>query len=195
MRPAILPAAALVAALSVPAAGVAQPGPSRETVARAADEPITNVPGKRLVSVVVTYPPGGVSLPHRHAGSAFLYAYVLEGADGVKLDGFIQIGVAREDQPHYLRLMGRPDIDLGDLIGFGLGAIAAQTGRNGMGRPNHGVLAPVRTYESPADRRLEEAGFAEIAIVTLLLKETLVRVAEPGLVPAAVRPWEVTRGS
>jgi hypothetical protein len=57
------------------------------------------------------------------------------------------------------------------------------------------VLAPVRTYESPADRRLEEAGFAEIATVTLLLKETLVRVAEPSLVPAAVRPWEVTRGS
>jgi hypothetical protein len=57
------------------------------------------------------------------------------------------------------------------------------------------VLAPVRTYEAPADRRLEEAGFAEIATVTLLLKETLVRVAEPGLVPAAVRHLEVTRGS
>jgi hypothetical protein len=62
-------------------------------------------------------------------------------------------------------------------------------------RPNHGVLAPVRTYESPADRRLEEASFGEIAIVTLLLRETLVRVADPALVPAAVRPWEVTRGS
>ena len=81
------------------------------------------------------------------------------------------------------------------LVGFGLGEIARQTGKNGTGRPNHGVLAPVRTYESPADRRLEEAGFAEIATVTLLLKETLVRVAEPSLVPAAVRPWEVTRGS
>jgi hypothetical protein len=122
-------------------------------------------------------------------------AYVQEGADGMRLDGFIQIGVAREDQPHYLRLMGRPDVDLGGLVSFGLGAIAGQSGKNGTGRPNHGVLAPVRTYEAPADRRLEEAGFAEIAIVTLLLKETLVRVAEPGLVPAAVRPWEVTRGS
>jgi hypothetical protein len=122
-------------------------------------------------------------------------AYVQEGADGVRLDGFIQIGVAREDQPHYLRLLGRADVDLGPLIQFGLGAIAAQTERNGASRPNHGVLAPVRTYEAPADRRLEEAGFAEIATVTLLLKETLVRVAEPGLVPAAVRPWEVTRGS
>jgi hypothetical protein len=121
-------------------------------------------------------------------------AYVQESPDGARLDGFIQLGVAREDQPHYLRLLGRSDVDLSEVIGFGLGAIAAQTARNGTGRPNHGVLAPVRTYESPADRRLEEAGFAEIATVTLLLKETLVRVAEPGLVPASVRPWEVTRG-
>ena len=50
-----------------------------------------------------------------------------------------------------------------------------------------GVLAPVRTYESPIDRRLEEEGFASIATVTLLMKETLVRVAEPRLVPAGVR--------
>jgi hypothetical protein len=122
-------------------------------------------------------------------------AYVQDGKDGVRLDGFIQIGVAREDQPHYLRLLGRPEVDLGGLVAFGLGEIARQTEKNGTGHPDHGVLAPVRTYESPADRRLEEAGFAEIATVTLLLKETLVRVAEPGLVPAAVRPWEVTRGS
>ena len=57
------------------------------------------------------------------------------------------------------------------------------------------MLAPVRTYESPADRRLEESGFAEIATVTLLMKEMLVRVAEPSLVPATVRHLEVTRGS
>ena len=125
---------------------------------------------------------------------ADLDAYVLDGADGARIDAFIQIGVAREDQPHYLRLLGRPEVDLADLIGFGLGEIARQTGKNGTSRPNHGVLAPVRTYESPADRRLEEAGFAEIATVTLLLKETLVRVAEPGFVPAA-RHLEVTRGS
>jgi hypothetical protein len=48
-------------------------------------------------------------------------------------------------------------------------------------------MAPVRTYESRIDRRLEEAGFATIATVTLLMKETLVRVAEPALVPAGVR--------
>ena len=126
---------------------------------------------------------------------ADLDAYVLEAADGARIDGFIQIGVAREDQPHYLRLLVRPEVDSGDLIRFALGEIAAETGRNGVRHPNHGVLAPVRTYESPADRRLEDAGFAEIATVTLLLKETLVRVAEPSLVPAGVRHLEVTRGS
>jgi quercetin dioxygenase-like cupin family protein len=45
----------------------------------AADKPIPNLPGKRLVSLVVEYPPGVSSPPHRHAPSAFIYAYVLEG--------------------------------------------------------------------------------------------------------------------
>ena len=30
--------------------------------------------------MVVNYPPGGRSLPHRHAASAFIYAHVLSGA-------------------------------------------------------------------------------------------------------------------
>ena len=74
-----------------------------------------------------------------------------------------------------------------DLIAFGLGIIAARTAKGGDHRHEHGVIAPVRTYESPIDRRLEEAGFDSIASVTLLMKETLVRVAEPALVPAGVR--------
>ena len=76
---------------------------------------------------------------------------------------------------------------MSDLIDFGLGVIAARTIRGGDHRHEHGVIAPVRTYESPIDRRLEEAGFDSIASVTLLMKETLVRVAEPALVPAGVR--------
>ncbi len=46
------------------------------------------------------------------------------------------------------------------------------------------MIAPVRTYEAPINRRLEEAGFEPVATVSLLMKETLVRVAEPALVPA-----------
>jgi hypothetical protein len=59
--------------------------------------------------------------------------------------------------------------------------------KGGDQRHERGVIAPVRTYESPIDRRLEDAGFSSIASVTLLMKETLVRVAEPALVPAGVR--------
>ena len=40
---------------------------------------IPNIPGKSLVAVEVSYPPGGASLPHRHAHSAFIYAYVVSG--------------------------------------------------------------------------------------------------------------------
>ena len=41
---------------------------------------ITNVPGKSVVAVEVTYPPGGATPPHIHAKSAFIYAYVVSGA-------------------------------------------------------------------------------------------------------------------
>ena len=41
---------------------------------------LPNVEGKRMVSVVVSYPPGAKSPAHRHAASAFIYAYVLSGA-------------------------------------------------------------------------------------------------------------------
>jgi hypothetical protein len=117
-------------------------------------------------------------------------AFVQERAegDGTSLGGFLQIGVAKEDQPHYLKVLVRPDHDAGALIRYGLGVIAERTGRAGRSVQGNarqqGVISPVRTYESPLDRRLEEERFAPIATVSLLLKETLVRVAEPALVPA-----------
>jgi hypothetical protein len=110
-------------------------------------------------------------------------APILRFAD---VEGFVQVGVAKEAQPHYLKVMARPDADTSALIGFGLGIIAGAVAKDGR-HSEHGVIAPVRTYESPIDRRLEEAGFDSIASVTLLMKETLVRVAEPALVPAGVR--------
>jgi quercetin dioxygenase-like cupin family protein len=39
-----------------------------------------------MVAVVVTYPPGGKSLAHHHARSAFIYAYVLSGAIRSQVD-------------------------------------------------------------------------------------------------------------
>jgi hypothetical protein len=107
------------------------------------------------------------------------------GKDGTQLDGFVQVGVAKEDQPHYLKVLARPDADIVPLLRYSLGVIAARGDADRVHRL--GVLAPVRTYESPLDRRLEEEGFTSVATVTLLMKETLVRVAEPRLVPAGVR--------
>jgi len=109
------------------------------------------------------------------------------GRDGTQLDAFAQIGVAKEDQPHYLKLMARPGADVTDLVAYSLGSITARTERGSGRRLDQGVIAPVRTYESPIDGRLQDAGFDTIATVTLLMKETLVRVAEPALVPAGVR--------
>ncbi len=107
--------------------------------------------------------------------------------DPTTLDAYVQVGVAREDQPHYLKVIARPGFDVSELVDFGLGIIATRTAKGGDHRRERGVIAPVRTYESPIDRRMEEAGFDSVASVILLMKETLIRVAEPALVPAGVR--------
>lgn len=49
-----------------------------ETVNPVLRAPLLNAPGQELSAVVVRYPPGGKSAPHRHAGSVF--AYVLSGS-------------------------------------------------------------------------------------------------------------------
>ena len=77
----------MVPHLDTPTAGSTHAAPLRETVTVAADMPIPNLPGKRLVSHVVDYPPGGGSAPPRHARSAFIYAYVLSGEIRSQVDG------------------------------------------------------------------------------------------------------------
>jgi len=63
--------------------GLAQ---SSEDVRLVFEHVIPNIDGKRMVAVVVTYPPGGKSMPHHHAGSAFIYAHVLSGAIRSQVD-------------------------------------------------------------------------------------------------------------
>lgn len=80
------------AVLALPSTASAHGEPLRETVTLAADQAIPNVPGKRLVSYIVDYPPGASSASHRHAGSAFIYAYVLSGEIRSKVnDGQAQV--------------------------------------------------------------------------------------------------------
>jgi len=123
---------------------------------------------------------------------------------------FAQVGVAKADQPHYLRVVTRPEHDPSQLVAYGLGVIAERsgggrsgTGRSGGGRSGaraglsdraarghrevSGVLTAVRSYESPLDRRFEEQDFSMVANVALLMKETQIRVAEPALMPVASR--------
>jgi quercetin dioxygenase-like cupin family protein len=64
---------------AAPAAGSPHGTTLRETVTVGADRPIPNLPGKRLVSHIVDFPPGASSVAHRHARSAFIYAYVVSG--------------------------------------------------------------------------------------------------------------------
>jgi quercetin dioxygenase-like cupin family protein len=77
---------AAAAALVLPTVASPQGPPLRETATVVASQPIPNAPGKRLVSVIVDYPPGVSSVPHRHARSAFIYAYVLSGGIRSQVD-------------------------------------------------------------------------------------------------------------
>jgi len=114
-------------------------------------------------------------------------AYVQEAdrADGGLL-AMLQLGVAKEQQPHYMRVLSLPEHDPGALIRFGLAIIGKRSGAAHAGTPGHlhGVMSCVRTYESPAEHRFEDQGMEAIATLSLLVKEALVRVAEPSLVPA-----------
>jgi hypothetical protein len=110
-----------------------------------------------------------------------------------RLVGFCQVGVAKEDQPHYMRVICRPDHDPTALIDYGM-AVIAERRRHGWAdravrsQPTErGVISAVRTYESPLDRRLEEHGFAALSSVSLLMKEVAVRVFEPALAAAATQ--------
>ena len=51
------------------------------------DAPIPNIPGKSLRTVTVSYPPRGSAGAHRHAKSAYIYAYVLEGEIRSQVEG------------------------------------------------------------------------------------------------------------
>ena len=58
---------------------MAQTNGTGETVTTNFEHAIPNIPGKSLVALVVDYAPDGASPPHIHAGSAFIFGYVLSG--------------------------------------------------------------------------------------------------------------------
>ena len=77
---------ALLAGAAVPAGAH---GPEQAAAAGSVKHPETvtplfrhalpNVPGKALIAVEVSFPPGAAAAAHTHPKSAFIYAYVLSG--------------------------------------------------------------------------------------------------------------------
>jgi quercetin dioxygenase-like cupin family protein len=67
------------AAIVIAAAAPASAQETGQTITPTFQQPITNIPGKSLIAVVVDYAPGGASPSHVHAKSAFIFGYVLSG--------------------------------------------------------------------------------------------------------------------
>ena len=81
-------AALIAGAILAPTAG-AEPAPQNGQdpgVRQVFDQP-TQVPGKSLQAVTVSYPPGAKSASHHHANSAFIMAYVISGSIRSRLEG------------------------------------------------------------------------------------------------------------
>jgi quercetin dioxygenase-like cupin family protein len=76
----------VMACLALLIAGPALAQPAQKPAPYAFNNPIPNIPGKSLLAVVVNYAPGAKNKAHHHAPSAFITAYVLEGAVRSQVD-------------------------------------------------------------------------------------------------------------
>jgi quercetin dioxygenase-like cupin family protein len=85
----VLLATMIAVAILAPAAH-AEPAPENsgqnDVVRTVFDQP-TNLPGKSLEAVTVSYPPGAKSGAHHHAKSAFIMVYVISGAIRSQVEG------------------------------------------------------------------------------------------------------------
>ena len=81
--------AALIGGAILAPAAHAEPAPQngQNAVVRPVFDQPTNVPGKSLQAVTVSYPPGARSAAHHHAKSAFIMAYVVSGAIRSQVEG------------------------------------------------------------------------------------------------------------
>ena len=85
-----IPLAALIAVATLAPAAHAEPTPEnsgQNPVVRTVFDQPTNVAGKSLEAVTVSYPPGAKSGAHHHAKSAFIMAYVISGAIRSQVEG------------------------------------------------------------------------------------------------------------
>jgi quercetin dioxygenase-like cupin family protein len=85
-----VPLAVLTVAVMLAPASHAEPAPEnsdQKPVVRPVFNQPTNVPGKSLEAVSVSYPPGAKSDAHHHAKSAFIMAYVISGEIRSQVEG------------------------------------------------------------------------------------------------------------
>jgi quercetin dioxygenase-like cupin family protein len=86
-----------VATLAFAIVGHALAFAGQEKVTPKFEQVIPNNAGKSMVVVEVNYPPGAASRAHRHAQSAFVFAYVIAGAIESKVnDGETRVYKAGE---------------------------------------------------------------------------------------------------
>jgi len=76
----------LATGLGLGLAGAAAAHGTGDSVKPNFSQAIPGIPGKSLIAVEVSYAPGGASLPHTHAKSAFIYAYVVSGSIASKVN-------------------------------------------------------------------------------------------------------------
>lgn len=73
--------------------------------------PLANLPGQRLTSVLLHFPPGQKLTPHRHPGAA--YVYVLKGAVRLGVEGqpvqVVHAGESFFEPPGALHVIGESD--------------------------------------------------------------------------------------
>ena len=85
-----IPLAVLTVAVMLAPGAHAEPAPNnsgQNPIVRKVFDQAADVPGKSLVALTVSYPPGGKSGAHHHAKSAFIMAYVISGAIRSQVEG------------------------------------------------------------------------------------------------------------
>src|SRR3984893_8429804 len=131
--------ALLLATITIALAAVMPATSYNDTIKANFPHPSSNVPGKSLVAVEVSYPPGGASAPHRHSDSAFVYAYVVSGQIARRIEGqpehIYRTGESWYETPgaHHLISCNASNTERAKL----LAVFVADTGDNALTTPDH----------------------------------------------------------
>jgi len=109
MKKIILPIAIAACAFAAQFAPAAAPPEVKEIMSK----PLTGIPGKEGLVLMVTYPPGGGDEIHRHDAHAFVY--VLEGSIVMQLRGAepvtVKAGEGFYEGPNDVHIVGRSASD------------------------------------------------------------------------------------